>query len=321
MGKFQEKLSSKKLLAIFLFLLVFFLLEICLLGFVLAKIKTRGKFNLLILGMGGAGHEALDLTDTIMVLMAEQKNKKILLVSLPRDIWIDPLKTKINTLYHYGGFKLVEKEVGEILGQPIDKSLLIDFKVFEEAIDSLGGIEVKVDRAFDDYYYPILGKENDDCGGDPKLSCRYEHLHFDEGWQRMSGERALKFVRSRHAEGEEGSDFARNRRQQKVIFAFKNKIFSPEILGNPKKLWHLWQTVGERIKTDIEQKDYLFLLKFFLSSWPNVRYESLLLDGGQEGKSFLYHPQSHPSGQWVLLPVGGSWGEIQKFVSQQLSSY
>jgi len=324
MGVVQTKLSKRKLVVLAGLFLLLFLVEVLLAGLAWVRLPTvghNGQFNLLILGIGGTGHEASDLTDTMMVLLANQKTKKFLLVSLPRDIWIDPLKTKINTLYHYGGFELVGRETTGILDQPIDETLLVDFKIFGEVIDSLGGIKIDVDHSFDDFYYPVPGKENDDCSGDPKLSCRYEYLHFDAGWQTMNGERALKFVRSRYAEGEEGTDFARTIRQQKVIFALKDKIFSSKTLGNPKRLWNLWQIVGKNTKTDLDQKDFLPLARFFSSFWPGTSLESIVLDGGAlGGEGLLYHPKSHSSGQWVLLPVGGDWEKIQEYLNQKIKT-
>lgn len=324
MKKIHSILTLPRLHLLLVIVLVWFLLEVFWLAKIWGEIDVPGKqgrFNLLILGVGGAGHEASDLTDAIMVVLTNQKSNKILLVSLPRDIWIEPYQTKINSLYHYGGFELSTQEVAKVVGQPMNKVLLVDFAVFKEIIDFVGGIDVNVERTFDDYYYPILGKEDDECGGDPKLSCRYEHLHFEAGWQAMTGQQALKFVRSRHAQGEEGTDFARNARQQKVILALKNKIFSPEILGDPKKLWGLWQIIGKNIKTDISQKNFLPLAKFFFPFWHGVQLENIVLNGGAlGGKGLLYHPQYHPSGQWVLLPVGGNWERVREFIGQQLAN-
>ena len=63
-------------------------------------------------------------------------------------------------------------------------------------------MDVNVTRAFTDNKYPIAGKERDTCPGDPTNRCVYESIHFDEGRQHMNGDVALKYARSRHAEGE-----------------------------------------------------------------------------------------------------------------------
>ena len=324
MKKIREKLSKERLLTAFFALFIIFLVEILAVSLWWSKIQpvsSQRKFNLLILGMGGAGHEASDLTDSLILLLANQETRKILLLSLPRDLWIDSLKTKINSLYHYGGPELVAKETEEIIGQSVNKVLLIDFKTFEKIVDFLGGVEIEVERSFDDFYYPIPGREEDLCDGDPEFACRYEHLHFGSGRQAMDGETALKFARSRNAESEEGSDFARDARQQKVILAIRNKIFSPGILLNPQKALRLARVIQENIQTDINPKDYLPLMKFFLPFWRGSQLESFVLDGGRfGGEGLLYHPRYHPSGQWVLLPVEGNWEKVQEYINQKLNT-
>lgn len=277
--------------------------------------KGKGKINLLILGESGPGHQGATLTDTI--IFSSISGKGTIFLSIPRDIWYQPWQTKINSVYFYGkekgdGLGETKKVLGEILGPQIDYAIIVDFNSFIKAIDLIGGIEIEVERTFDDYFYPIPGKETDLCGGDPEYRCRYEHLHFEAGWQNMDGETTLKFVRSRNAEGEEGTDFARARRQQKVISAFKDKILSPQILLSPEKILGFWRIFTQGIKTDIKTKDLISFLKIFLT--PQVRkMENFVLDSWQTGEGLLYHPKTHPSGQWVLLPVGNSWDKVRQF--------
>jgi anionic cell wall polymer biosynthesis LytR-Cps2A-Psr (LCP) family protein len=89
------------------------------------------------------------------------------------------------------------------------------FQVLLKAVDIVGGLDINVDNTFDDYQYPIDGKEADTCGhtqmkckslvDTPEdqlpqaFPCRYLHLHFNKGLNHMDGETALEFVRSRHA--------------------------------------------------------------------------------------------------------------------------
>lgn len=268
------------------------------------------------MGESGPGHQGATLTDTI--IFSSLSKKGAVFLSIPRDIWYLPWQTKINSLYFYGeekgnGLEETKRILGEILGQEIDYAILIDFNSFIKAVDLIGGIEVEAERAFDDFFYPIPGKENDLCGGDPEYRCRYEYLHFDAGWQHMDGQTALKFVRSRNAEGEEGTDFARARRQQKVISAFKNKTLSFRILFSPEKIRGFWRIFTQGIKTDIGKEDLISFLKIFLM--PRSRkIESFVLNSWETGEGLLYHPKFHPSGQWVLLPAGNSWDKIHQFV-------
>ena len=161
------------------------------------------------------------------------------MISVPRDIWSDSLKDKVNSAYHYGeekkkggGLTLSKAIVSDVVGLPIQYALVLDFSGFEKVINLVDGVEVNVPKSFTDPDYPIPGKENDECNNDPEYRCRYEALHFDAGVQVMDGARALKYVRSRHAEGDEGSDFARGKRQQEVILALKTKLMSKDIYLN-----------------------------------------------------------------------------------------
>lgn len=272
------------------------------------------KLNFLLLGVNdndGTG----DLTDTIILASLDLVNRKITLVSIPRDLWIEEIKTKINSAYHYGGIAMVKKQILEILGQKVDYYAVFNFKSFEKIVDFLGGIEINVARTFDDYKYPIAGKERDLCNGDRTYACRYEHLHFDAGLQTMDGATALKFVRSRNAQDEEGSDFSRSARQELVIQAIKDNIISSKLYLDPVKVGGLLKIFQEEVKTNVKEEQYgsfgeiAFKLRNDFSSAKMVTIT--------EGE-FLVNPKRHSSGQWVLLPKSGNWNELKAFVNNQL---
>lgn len=274
--------------------------------------SSEEKTNFLLLGVHGVGENLEDLTDTI-IFTSINKEGKITLVSIPRDIWINEIQAKINTAYHYGGPDLIKKTIQDMLGQKVSYYLVVNFSGFEKAVDYLGGITIDVNRSFDDYLYPVAGKENDLCGGDKELKCRYEHLHFNSGPQFMDGETALKFVRSRNAEGEEGSDFARAQRQQLFLKAFIKKIASPEVYFYPQKLVNLYKIFREYTFTNIEENQYGGLLILFSKvRWDNLK--TVVLNG-----DLLVHPQIHSSGQWVLVPKAKDWTEVQNFVKKTLN--
>lgn len=285
-------------------------------GFVyLGRLPAPKRVNALVLGITGEESAGGDLTDTIIFVSADRQAGKVVTVSLPRDVWIAPIRARINTAYHYGGMDLAKSTVVEVLGQPIDYAVLIDSALFVDLIDVLGGVEVDVERGFDDYRYPIPGKENDLCDGDPEFKCRYEHLHFEAGDQEMSGEQALKYIRSRHAEGEEGTDFARNRRQQRLLLAIKEKILSFQILFSPRKILQLFKAVMVNVKTDVPQERYAELLRMALK----FRLKDFKTHGLDE-ELFISPPASieRYDNQWVLVPKAGDWSEIQDYVARLL---
>jgi len=284
--------------------------------------KDAGRTNFLLLGIAGENHEGVDLTDTMIFISIDFVKNDVLFLSLPRDIWLDSLKDKINTAYHYGeekkqagGFMLSRTSVEEVTGQPIHYTLLLDFAGFKKLIDLVGGIDVEVENSFIDKKYPLAGRENDLCNGDKEYKCRYETVKFDKGIQHMDGERALKFVRSRYAEGDEGTDFARGKRQQKIIVAFQKKLLSLNNLSL-NKINQFIRTLKETIKTDLTFTEAAYLARFGLRFKGTMR--SIPLDyGNQEKKEegFLINPPVEKYDRWVLVPRTGNFTEIHNYIS------
>lgn len=283
-------------------------------------LRSKGsRTNVLLLGVGGANHEGPELTDSIIVVSVDLSSADTLLLSIPRDIWVASLKTKINSTYYYGeqkkpggGLILVKAAVEEIIGQPVHYAILIDFEGFKQAIDLVGGLEINVPEPLDDYKYPIPGMEN----AEPE-ELRYEHFHVDPGLQHMSGDRALKYVRSRNAEGSQGTDFARSRHQQQVLMAFKDKALSLETMLSPGKIKELAQTFSDSIKTDLSETEYISLAKLAIGvNMENIRSHTLEVEDNKTGEKGLLinPPPENYNGQWVLTGRNGSWEEIHEFV-------
>lgn len=268
--------------------------------------EKEGRINFLLLGMGGAGHDGAYLTDTIILASFQPKEKKIAMVSIPRDLVI-PLPgygwRKINNVNAFGEAKergsggvATMEAVNQILDIPIHYYIRADFEGFKNLIDKLGGVSVYVDRAFTDYQYPT-----DDY--------KYQTLSFEEGRQTMDGDAALKFVRSRHGTNGEASDFARSRRQQKILVALKDKIFSFSTLLNPIKIQSVFDTVKNSINTNIEM-------------WEMVRMSRLVKD--VDAEKILHQVISadpggllvaaNVDGAYVLEPRAGNFSEIQFLV-------
>ncbi len=277
----------------------------------------RGQINFLILGIGGENHAGADLTDTMMFVSLNQSTGGVTLVSLPRDIWINDLKTKLNSVYHYQGIEGVKTQAEAITGQKIDYYFLIDFSGVVKVIDTLGGVEVNVERTFDDYRFPVAGKENDLCNGDPDYDCRYEHVHFDSGLQTMDGITALKYIRSRYAQGDEGTDFARSKRQQNLITALRQKALSPYWLTHPGQAKEIYDIIWSAVETNLPTDKYSDLFKTFLVALKQKPpIETIVLDD-----NYLYAPAAGPTfnNQWVLLFKPNGLEEFQKQLIQTIS--
>src|SRR3989339_365727 len=149
----------------------------------LSKPKVeQTAYNFLLLGYGGGIHDGTYLTDTIMVVRVDIKNKTITLFSIPRDLWVKletksgaDFHTKINFVYSlelfpndYSDLKQVQTKtvLSQVTGLPIEGYVSVNFAGFTKAIDILGGIDIDVKKSFTDSEYPITGKEKNLCDKD-----------------------------------------------------------------------------------------------------------------------------------------------------------
>ena len=267
------------------------------------------------------------LTDTILVASIGLTDNKMTLISLPRDLWVTSslgISGKINSVYGQYDSKTkdllgssgTKEVVSEVLGIPIHYNVTINFEVFKKIIDTLGGVEVEIENSFTDSEYPIEGKEND-----PVISNRYETVTFNKGIEKMDGERALKYVRSRHGNGVEGTDFARSKRQQKVILAIKDKLMSPSFVIDLPKIKELFSLYEKEVETNIKSED---LISFFsLYKRLNLTdFTKVVLDdrsSADEG-GLLISPENRDAygGAYVLIPRVGDFSQIQAYVRKFL---
>ena len=317
--------------------------------------KTDGKINILLLGIGGGDHDGPNLSDTIMLASLNPSKNNMHLISIPRDLWISELQGKINSAYadgeetkKGGGLILAKAIVAKVLDQKVDYAVRIDFNGFVKAVDMVGGLDIVIDRTFDDNKYPDESRREDLCDNTPDeatiriatespymvFPCRYLHVHFEKGNEHMDGKRALIFVRSRYAGGEEGTDFARSNRQEKVINAFKEKMLSPQTIFNPARVINLYAVLQESIDTDIKQDEFDDFIRLANkmsrgagsgSARKSATIQNAVLDYGDEEKKqpgLLMHPDisSDYNNEWVLIPRSGNnnFEEIQKYVDCEI---
>lgn len=212
----------------------------------LQKDSTGVYTNVLLVGIDTRDNSKLLNTDVIIVASYNHQTKDVVMISIPRDFYaqVNPDRvafSKINSAYSINerkgegnGLVVLEKIVEEIVGLEIQYHAMINFKGFVDLIESVGGVYVNVENSFTDYKYPSGNS--------------YQKISFTAGPQLMDGETALKYSRSRHSQQHgEGSDYARARRQQKVIDAFMDKLLSTETLLNPTKLMSLLSSVQNNL--------------------------------------------------------------------------
>ncbi|MGH7204099.1 MAG: LCP family protein [Candidatus Levyibacteriota bacterium] len=267
------------------------------------SLDEKKPINMLLLGYGGGNHDGTYLTDSIIAVHIDPKSQKVFLISIPRDTWVkiptdgaSGSYSKINAAYQDGlddtsypnkqaqftgpdgGGRLSEYAITQVTGIPFDYFVGMDFSGFTHTIDTLGGVDLTVQKTFDDYQYPIEGQEDATCGlssdqiasfsaqlasssatisEQEAFPCRYEHLHFDQGQQHMDGTKALKYVRSRHSL-QDGTDFGRAQRQRNLIVAVKQKLFSPTFIP---QIVPFMSSLGDDLKTDLSIDDVKTLLQ------------------------------------------------------------
>lgn len=204
------------------------------------------KYTFLVLGtdkLSGRDGDP-ELTDTMMLLQVNFDSSQIKTLSLPRDLYSDDYKSKINAIYFYGKTKYPSnpaqfpKEVIEQLtSTKIDYTIVIGIEDLEKLIDLVGGIEIDVPLAFSDPLFPV---QNIDVSkvSDPKLL--YETVNFTAGAQHMDSATALKYMRSRHSQDGQGTDDARAARQQLVLQALFSKLLALRDLDTLGKLYRFY---------------------------------------------------------------------------------
>ncbi|MFA6090623.1 MAG: LCP family protein [Candidatus Gracilibacteria bacterium] len=276
----------------------------------------QNKINLLVTGIGGGDHDGADLTDTILFVSLHPESKTISLLSIPRDLYVEyPLggRGKINEIY-MRGLRAKESQtqamtdlgdkLREITGEKMDHYLNIDFDGFTKFIDLLGGVEVNIEEDLIDTEYP------DNNWG-------YITFSIKKGRQILDGATALKYARSRHST----SDFDRSRRQQLVIKAVKDKLFSLDVLTSPTKIKSLYYAIVSHIKTDLSMGQ-LASLALFGKDIPTDNILAFNLNDScfqglaycQRG-GFLYTPLRELfGGASVLLPDGATPTHLDSYV-------
>lgn len=283
------------------------------------KSEETGRVNILLLGMGGKGHDGAYLTDTIMLLSLDVSTKKVAMLSIPRDLSI-PVEsasewTKVNNINAFAEAKeagsgglAISQAVSDILEFPIDYYVRADFDGFTNIIDKIGGLDVFVENTLNDYSYPADGQEEN-----PNYDARYEHLRVEKGWQKMDGALALKFARSRHGTGGEGSDFARAKRQQIILQATKDKLLTTGVLLNPIKISEIIAEFSSHIDTNLQPWEIVKLWTMF----KDVKKENIITKVMDNSADGLLYQKINDKGVYVLLPKNGDFSEI-KYLAQNI---
>lgn len=270
--------------------------------------QRNDRINVLLLGMGGPGHDGPYLTDTIIIASIQPSTGKVAMISIPRDLAVNIPKhgyRKINSANAIGevekkdwGAAFAAEVIEDTFGIDIHYYIRVDFKAFEEMIDEVDGVSVNVERSFVDSQYPAANNQ-------------YQTVSFKKGVQTLSGEDALMYARSRHGNNGEGSDFARAKRQQKVLLALKEKILSLRTLANPVRIYNITKSLDTHITTNMAFSEIIALVKLS-RELDTKELITVVLDTSSNG--YLVNGTG-TNGAFILSPKSGNFDEINSLIA------
>jgi LCP family protein required for cell wall assembly len=273
------------------------------------KGEEEGRINILLLGIGGKDHPGGTLTDTIQVVSVNTKDKQVAILSIPRDLKVTIPGagiSKINYAYAYGelypktggGPAVAREVVSNILDLPIHYYARLDFAGFVKLVDALGGVDIEVEKAINDPFYPA-----------PDM-IHYDPFRILAGKHHLDGKTALKYVRSR----ETTSDFDRSQRQQQMMQALKERVLSLNILANPKKINEIASILGDHVRTDLAAWEIARLIEVASREASSYTLLTRVLSSGP-GEPLV----AVNEGGYYLVPKSGNFKEIQRIAREIFS--
>ena len=209
---------------------------------------ANSRINILLTGIDSAPSRTESLTDTLLVVSVNPVDGSVVMLSLPRDISSFPLYDgrtftgKINSLMSWarshpsdfplGPFPTLIKEIGYLIGVPINYYAAIDLDGFQRMINEVGGVTVNNPKVINDPKYDWL----DGTYG----------FYLKAGTVTLNGRTALAYVRSRQGVGD--NDFTRAARQQQLLVALRNKLSAPDMIPH---LPAILQVAGDTVRTNL----------------------------------------------------------------------
>lgn len=215
-----------------------------------ALLYAKDKVNIMVLGVDERDDD-VGRSDTLFVVTVDTKTKQVAMLSVPRDTRVKIPGIgwdKINHAYANGGVKLAKQAVEGLLGIKIDHTIKISPRGFVKVIDSLGGLDIDVEKRM--YYTDPY----DDNGG--------LVIDLRPGLQHLDGQKAVQYVRYRDEEG----DIGRVGRQQHFIKALLAEAASPATIV---KIPSIIKDMSSVIKTDMSVSDMIDLAKIISDASKN----------------------------------------------------
>jgi LCP family protein required for cell wall assembly len=297
------------------------------------KEDENGRSNFVIFGTAeddeGGTHAGATLTDSIMVLSLDQDKKDVYMMSIPRDLWVEygemcsvGFQGKINAAYFCGsnegedeaaGAKAMQAQAEKITGLDIQYYIHLNFTAVVQAVDAVGGVDVTIETPDP---RGILDRNFD-------WKCNYTcyYVNYKQGEvAHLDGERALALARARNAQGGyglPGGNFDREKNQQKIVKALREKALSAGTLTNLGAVTGLIDALGQNLRTNIETKEIRTLMDIGQkTSNDSIISLSLVEEGNQ-----LVTTGPH-NGQSIVRPIAGllNYGAIKEYVNESVTA-
>ena len=264
-----------------------------------ALLVTPVRESVLILGSDARPDELkrgeAGRTDTLLIFVGDRALPRAAMVSIPRDLWVGIPgygQERVNAAYELGGPQTAKQTVSNVLGQPIDRYVIIGLQGVRDVVDAVGGVDITVPQAIHDDAYPT-----DDYG--------YQVVDIPAGRQHMDGDTALKYARTRHQD----SDFARTARQQQVVAAVRNAMLNPL---NWPRIPAVSAAIATSIKTDMSPLDAIGLGAAMLRSPGDI--DHLVID------TSLATPVTGADGAYLLQAKTSLQPTVAQFLSRPSGS-
>lgn len=299
------------------------------------KTDANGRSNILVLGTSedDPGHGGAFLTDSMMVISIDQKNKTASMFSIPRDLYVkygmacnSGYQGKINEYFNCVNEDYTTPEaeqqrltetrqfVGEIFGMDIQYGAHVNNTVIKDAVNAVGGVDVDIQGSNGD---PGILDRNFDW------RCNYKCnlVKYDNGVHHLDGEHALYLAMARGdiapTYGLGNSNFDREKNQQKIIVALKEKAVSTGTLTDLGKVTGLIDSLGNNLRTNFDTSEIRTLMKLGSDiKSENIKTISLFGDENSLVTSGNYNGAS------VVMPSAGifDYAELRTFLKQALST-
>lgn len=252
--------------------------------------KFDGYTNVLVMGvddgasMGDDGldenGEPLKHADTILLLSVENDTGKLRILTIPRDTWVSVPGTgdenRIAALYETGGAPAVVRAAEQLLDVSIHQYVTVDMKTFAELVDVLGGVDLYVESNMD--------------YDDPEADLS---IHFEQGYQHLTGEQAVKYLRYR---GTDLGDVGRAKRQQQFVRALYEQVMQVATVPKLPAIADILQT---RVETSAEIFDSAHLANV-LRHMNSAAPESWMVPGAlAEGDDTIWVPDTQGIGEGI----------------------